>query len=148
MRQVVRAASGARRLMANIAVAFTFGCAGLRGGDDAQRLAGADWRLSELSGRAAIPTEVSHRPWLRFEPDSGRVSGSGGCNRLTGPFTTDRGAIRFGALASTRMACLDEALSRQEDDFLTVLNSVNRFDVEGDTLLLLRGEAVVARFVH
>jgi heat shock protein HslJ len=67
---------------------------------------------------------------------------------LTGPFTTERGAIRFGALASIRMACLDEALSRQEDDFLFVLNSVNRFDVEGDTLLLLRGEDVVARFVH
>jgi heat shock protein HslJ len=46
------------------------------------------------------------------------------------------------------MACLDEALSRQEDDFLSVLNSVNRFDVEGDTLLLLRGEAVVARLVR
>jgi heat shock protein HslJ len=46
------------------------------------------------------------------------------------------------------MACLDEALSRQEDGFLTVLNSVNRFDIEGDTLLLLRGGNVVARFVH
>ena len=137
-----------RRLVVIIAVASTVGCGSLRGGEDGQRLAAADWRLSELSGRAAIPTEVSRRPWLRFEPDSGRVSGSGGCNRLTGPFTTDRGAIRFGTLASTKMACLDEALSRQEDDFLSVLNSVNRFDVEGDTLLLLRGEAVVARFVH
>src|SRR5262245_66643843 len=109
---------------------------------------GPNWRLSELSGRAAIPLEVSHRPWLRFEPDSGRVSGSGGCNRLTGPFTTDRGAIRFGALASTKMACFDEALSRQEDDFFSVLHSVNRFDVEGDTLLLPTGEDVVARFVR
>src|SRR5262245_29200583 len=148
MMQDVRAAGGARRLMAIIAVASIVGCASLHGGEDAQRLAGADWRLSELSGRAAIPLEVSRRPWLRFEPDSGRVSGSGGCNRLTGPFTTDRVAIRFGALAATKMACLDEALSRQEDDFLSVLNSVNRFDIEGDTLLLLRGEDVVARFVH
>jgi heat shock protein HslJ len=46
------------------------------------------------------------------------------------------------------MACLDEALTGQEDEFLTALNTVNRFDVEGDTLLLLRGEDVVARFVH
>lgn len=147
MTQDARAGSGTRRLLAIIAVASTVGCASLRGAEDGQRLAG-EWRLSELSGRAAIPIEVSRRPWLRFEPDSGRVSGSGGCNRLTGSFTTDRGAIHFGPLASTRMACLDEALSRQEDDFLSVLNSVNRFDVEGDTLLLLRGEAVVARLVR
>jgi len=46
------------------------------------------------------------------------------------------------------MACVDEALTRQEDDFLAMLNAVNRYDIEGDTLLLLRGEAVVARFVH
>ena len=149
MRKDVRAARGARRLVVvGIAVATTFGCASLRDGEDAQRLAGADWRLSELSGRSAIPTEVSRRPWLRFEPDSGRVSGSAGCNRVTGPFTTDRGAIRFGLLAATTMACLDEALTRQEDDFLAMLSSVNRYDLEGDTLLLLRGEDVVARFVH
>jgi heat shock protein HslJ len=143
MKKDVRAARGPRRLVVvGIAVATIVGCASLRGGEDAQRLAGADWRLSELSGRSAIPTEVSRRPWLRFEPDSGRVSGSGRCPRLTGPFTTDRGAIRFGALASTKMA-----LTRQEDDFLSVVSSVNRFDVEGDTLLLLRGEDVFA-FVH
>jgi len=46
------------------------------------------------------------------------------------------------------MACLDEALTRQEDDFLAMLNSVNRYDIEGDTLLLMRGEDIVARFVH
>jgi heat shock protein HslJ len=144
----VRPTSGARRLAVIIAVATTVGCASLRGGGDAQRLAGADWRLSELSGRVAIPTEVSRRPWLRFATDSGRVTGSGGCNRLTGPFTTDRTAIRFGAIVSTKMACADQALTRQEQDFFSVLNSANRFDVEGDTLLLLRGDDVVARFVH
>src|SRR5262245_65269716 len=129
----IRATSGARRLMAIIAVASTVGCANLRGGEEAQPLAGGDWRLSELSGRSAIPTEVSRRPWLRFEPDSGRVSGSAGCNRVTGPFTTNRAAIHFGALAATKMACLDEALTRQEDDFLAMLSSVNRYDIEGDT---------------
>jgi len=148
MIQNVRAASGSRRLVAIIAVASIVGCASPRGGEDAQRLAGADWRLSELSGRAAIPLEVSRRPWLRFETDSGRVSGSGGCNRLTGPFTTNHGAIHFGALAATKIACFDDALARQEDDFFAVLNSANRFDIEGRTLLLLRGEEVVARFVR
>jgi len=67
---------------------------------------------------------------------------------VTGPFTTNRAAIHFGALAATKMACLDEALTRQEDDFLAMLSSANRYDIEGDTLLLLRGEDVVARFVH
>ena len=79
--------------------------------------------MSELSGRSAIPTEVSRRPWLRFEPDSGRDE-----------------RIR-------RLACLDDASARQEAAFFAVLNSVNRLDVEGDTLLLLRGEVVVAPVV-
>jgi heat shock protein HslJ len=35
----------------------------------------------------------------------GRVSGSDGCNRLTGPYTVKGEAITFGPIAGTQMAC-------------------------------------------
>jgi heat shock protein HslJ len=128
-----------------IAMAAT-ACATTRGSDAQQQLAGKDWRLIELSGRAAVPSELSRRPSLRFAIDSGRVSGSGGCNRMSGPVTIDGDRIQFGALAATKMACADNALNRQEMEFFQALDDADRFAVSGDTLSLLNGAVVVARF--
>src|SRR5688572_9762022 len=70
-------------------------------------LGDGEWRLVELGGSAAVAGEgPAGAPFLRFAADSGRVSGSTGCNRLAGPYTADGEALRFGALVSTRMACV------------------------------------------
>lgn len=45
--------------------------------------------------------------------DDGTLSGSDGCNRLTGSWEVEADQIRFGSMASTRMACegVDDWLS-------------------------------------
>ena len=85
-----------------VAVAAT-ACASTRGSSAQQQLAGKDWRLIELSGRAAAPSEQTRRPSLRFAIDSGRVSGSGGCNRMSGPVTIEGDRMQFGAIAATKI---------------------------------------------
>jgi heat shock protein HslJ len=86
-------------------------------------LAGTEWGFSEV-GRTAL--------FIQFGPD-GRVSGSTGCNRFTGTFGQDRSALTIGPLATTRRACVPEAMKR-EQRFLAVLGKVRK--VEGTLLQL------------
>ena len=56
---------------------------------------------------------------------SGKLSGTDGCNRLTGSWEQDGESVSFGAVASTMMACQDV------DTWLVGLTSAR---VDGDTL--------------
>lgn len=135
-----------RRLALAVIGAATAACATTRANGELLTLSGPDWRLVELNGRQAVPSDVAKRPWIRFDADSSRVSGSGGCNRVAGPFTIDGEAMKFGALISTKMACADQALNQQEVDFLSALQGTDRYAVRGDTLVLMRGTEWVAQF--
>ena len=71
----------------------------------------------------------------------GSLSGSSGCNRFAGSYTSDGDALEIGPLASTAMACADEPLAAQEADYLAALQasvsatlgrtSLQLFDAEG-----------------
>jgi len=106
------------------------------------------WRLLSIGQSAALPGDVARRPWLTFAAGTSRVSGNLGCNQTSGPFTTQGSELRFGALISTRMACADDALNRQEAALGGALQATDRYRIRGDTLDLLRGDAVVAAFVR
>ncbi|BCP54330.1 hypothetical protein K32_29470 [Kaistia sp. 32K] len=71
---------------------------------------------------------------------NGRVSGSGGCNRMSGQAKIAGDTIRFGAIASTRMACTPAAMN-QEQKFFAALGEVRRWRVDGarGKLILLDG---------
>jgi heat shock protein HslJ len=99
-------------------------------------------------------------PSATFE--DGRVAGSTGCNRYTGPYTLGGGSLALGPLAQTMMACLPprDAVERAyvaalervagwlcEDGELALL------DANGDELLrfapaTLTGKWVVAAFLR
>ena len=126
-------------------------CASTGGGAAAYALGGTSWRLESLGGQPAIPTEGPNAARLFFEagatPDSGRAFGGASCNRFNGPYTASGGTLRFGALVSTRMACADERLNRQEVAFLGALDATRTFRVAGDTLVLEGEAGAVARLV-
>lgn len=78
----------------------------------------AVWELTELDGEAVA--SQGKAPNLRFDLHEGQVSGFGGCNRISGPVTMEGNQVRFGNLASTKMACPSMKL---EDMFLKALGS-------------------------
>jgi heat shock protein HslJ len=123
-------------------------CATSRGGTEGGVLAGSEWRLVELNGQPAVGADLAGRPWLRLNVDSGRVEGSGGCNRLSGTMDRSGSSLTFGPLLTTKMACADAAVNRQEQEFLKALQATNRFEASADTLTLLRGSDRVARLVR
>lgn len=78
----------------------------------------------------------------------GRVSGSGGCNRIGGSATVKGDRMTFSRMISTQMACTP-ALMHQESRFLDALADVRRFRVDARRhKLLLRdaGGKTILRF--
>jgi heat shock protein HslJ/uncharacterized membrane protein len=92
---------------------------------------GTAWRLESLAG-AGVPDGA--QATLEF-PSEGRANGNGSCNRFNGVVTVEGNTIRFGGLATTRKACA-EAVMRQEDAYLAALREAERFELEGDALLI------------
>lgn len=75
----------------------------------------------------------------------GKVTGSSGCNRITGTAKIAGDSIAFGPVAATRMACLP-AVSDQEQKFFDVLGRARRWQADpgrGKLMLLGRGGEVL-----
>ena len=79
--------------------------------------------------------------------DDGRLAGSTGCNRYTGPYSVEGETLQLGAVASTRMACVPPA-DAVEREFLAALEQVARWRSDLDGLVLMDdGDAELLRFV-
>jgi len=103
------------------------------------------WRLANLGMQPVVPSADPQRdPQLVFDRSSGRVSGSGGCNRITGSYQRDGTKLKIGPLAATRMACLDAGRGALESGFLAALQSTASYTMNGQDLVLFdaRGQAV------
>jgi heat shock protein HslJ len=64
---------------------------------------------------------------------------------MMGTFELDGTSLHFNPAATTMMACPDP-LMKEERTFIAGLQSVTRFELDGQTLELLAGDRVVARF--
>jgi heat shock protein HslJ len=102
-----------------------------------------EWTLVELAGAAIDLAGNEAAPYLVLEPEEGRVSGSGGCNRLVGSFELEAGTLRFSQVATTRMACAERVM-QHEAAFLAALAATSRFELGEETLVLLDGDDPVA----
>lgn len=100
---------------------------------------GADTSVSSVLGEAVLGEAVLELG------DDGRLAGSTGCNRFSGSFELDGDELLAGPLATTRMAC-DDALTRQEQHVLAVLDGTSTLTVEGTTLTIVGDDGRELRF--
>ncbi|MCW5605152.1 MAG: YbaY family lipoprotein, partial [Burkholderiales bacterium] len=63
------------------------------------------WKLTRLGGEPVRAAGKQREPHLIFAGGEPRVSGSGGCNSVTGSFELDGDRLRLGRMAGTLMAC-------------------------------------------
>jgi len=116
----------------------------------APALASQHWDLVEWSGRT-LPEGAKLR--LDFDAESGRFSGTTGCNRTGGAFKVKGSALRFGngkgGFASTLMACPEPAMS-MERAYVDALGAVTRYKISGDRLVLrtAKGATLTYRAAH
>jgi heat shock protein HslJ len=104
------------------------------------------WNATSLyTGSAIQGVEGDATLTATFEGDT--VSGDGGCNTFNGPYRAGRDDISIGPIASTLMACADDALSNQEQQFLAALQLAKSYRIRGDQLELQReGGTIAATF--
>ena len=81
------------------------------------------WVLAELNGKPIAATGSDReRPRLEIMLTEGRVTGTTGCNRLSGSVKADTRQLLFGPLITTKMACLNDS-TNLERTFLTGLQT-------------------------
>ncbi|MBS3805205.1 MAG: META domain-containing protein [Oleiphilaceae bacterium] len=96
------------------------------------------WRLTLLGSEGVQRVPNQREPHLVFRED-GRVTGSDGCNALTGGYRADDSKMEFSRLATTRKACPEGM--EQAKQFLDTLGAVRSYRVIGQHLELLDAPA-------
>lgn len=98
------------------------------------QLAGTQWKFVKVDGHD-VPPAV--KATLVFE-SNGHVSGHAGCNSYGGPWTASNGALNFGGMLSTKMACLEPAGAMStEREVFAALRDTARARMQGQELVLL-----------
>ena len=114
-------------------------------GGGSEKLFAHRWTLTEADGQPVASTGDAREAHLLFFPQN-RLSGSTGCNRLTGTFELTGGnRLKFSPLATTRMLCPGPA-AEAETRFVQALGAVQTYNVTDAALELRDGTKVVARF--
>jgi len=109
------------------------------------KLHGTYWSLVELNGKPPVPGMGRTQPYIRLHREQGRFEGSSGCNGMTGTYIVEQSALQFSPSATTLMMC-PQPLMEQEQGLMAALKATSSYKIEGDTLELSNGTAVVARF--
>jgi heat shock protein HslJ len=102
--------------------------------EPAKPLAGTTWRLSgEVSGDTASSSAGASKAYLRFA--AGKVTGSTGCNDLSGTAAVTGDRIAFAGIGLTRRACAGEQ-ARIEQLLQRTLTGTLTYQIESDALRL------------
>lgn len=103
------------------------------------QLDGTAWRIISIDGREPV---AGRDMGFRFE--GGRISGSAGCNRLNGAFTSDGTRLTVSQVAATRMACSPELMVQEARVLELFRQSLGLgFDARGRMVLTGNGGATM-----
>ncbi|HXJ93435.1 MAG TPA: META domain-containing protein [Terriglobia bacterium] len=103
------------------------------------------WRLTLLGETPVAVASGRREPNLIFNRQTHRVSGSGGCNQITGSYELRGSHLTFGQMARTLMAC-SEGMDTEEA-FLKALAQTKTWKITAQQLELFDGDGHLrARF--
>jgi len=101
------------------------------------------WKLTRL-GQTPLSDSTQQEPYLVLEPNQ-QVSGSGGCNRITGTYKLKGNELTFSRMVATMMACMQGM--ETENKFLKTLGDVTSWKITGHTLHLFDdNKSAIAEF--
>jgi heat shock protein HslJ len=108
--------------------------------EDTLATAGKNWVLSSITlnqTKVDLNVEVSQVLALNFDTDKFAYAGFGGCNTFSGTYTTaTEMGFDFGATASTKMACSEQAMQLETATF-KAMDAVTKFGIEGEQLVFM-----------
>jgi putative lipoprotein len=95
------------------------------------------WKLTQIDSEPATLGAGGREVHMVLTSEGARLRGFSGCNRFTGSYELGGRRLRFGQLASTRMACVEGM--EQEQRFLTLLAGAVRYIITGNVMSLYDG---------
>lgn len=104
------------------------------------------WGLQSIKSKKITFGEDSRIVYIQFNPEAKSVNGHAGCNRFFGSYEEPKaGQLSFSGMGATKMACPDNEMEL-EDMFLSNLNKVNAYKIDGNKLELLHNDNVLMTF--
>ncbi len=99
-------------------------------------LTGSRWEQVQPMDGSTDGINPEMRPALQLDENTGRFSGNDGCNRVMGSYQADMTSLKFGQMASTKMACIpgNDSVSR---NFADALSRTTAYRLESNYLILL-----------
>jgi len=99
------------------------------------------WMLINLNGQEVVKQNAERPIYLEFNVTDQKVGGFAGCNRLFGAYINQGSILNFSRVGTTKMMCPDAEL---ESTFITSLQRITRYQIEGEKLLLFDHTNLVA----
>jgi N-acetyl-anhydromuramyl-L-alanine amidase AmpD/heat shock protein HslJ len=108
------------------------------------------WRATGLLQGDGFTTLLAGTEITASFDESGRLSGSAGCNTYNAGYSTDRGEIKISEPVTTRKLCHEPGgIMEQEAAYLAALQSAARYAIRGRSLELLSAEGTnVVTYTH
>ncbi|RIK39854.1 MAG: hypothetical protein DCC55_16850 [Chloroflexi bacterium] len=102
----------------------------------ADDLVGTQWTLVSYGiAGAENPVAEGSEVTLSFQAD-GQAGGSGGCNSYSAPYQAEDGMLTFGEIVSTLMACVDEVVMEQEQQYFQALQTAGQYELAAGQLTI------------
>lgn len=99
-------------------------------------LANTEWRLVSFGAPGGeAPVVGDSTITLKFGVGR-QMGGFGGCNSYGGEYQVEDNLLSFSRIISTKMACADQNVMQQEQQYFQVLQSAARFEIEDDELTI------------
>jgi heat shock protein HslJ len=112
--------------------------------DSADQIEGVTWVLKSYGEQGFLETAIAeHEPTLTFDKEKGEIGGSGGVNLYGGKYEIDGNNLEIKELYQTLIASTDAALNNQEAAYMKILNSAERYKIEGEELTITGTEGVL-----
>jgi heat shock protein HslJ len=106
------------------------------------------WQLTQLGEQVITGAPGANAVSLQLQAQNLRLTGFAGCNRMFGGYSLNGDQLKFDQIGATKMACVDEARMRLEQDYFEMLTRVARWKISGNQLALEDSEgAVLGTFV-
>jgi heat shock protein HslJ len=100
-------------------------------------LVGTAWTLTTIASGDAVSSTITGTETTAELAADGSIAGSAGCNQYSGTYTEGEGGLlSFSAFATTKMMCAEDVMA-QEAAFLSAMEQVAGYAIEGTQLSLL-----------
>jgi heat shock protein HslJ len=103
------------------------------------------WKLQKIHCEAKVLT-ADEKTFIHFDQLKQSAGGNGGCNVFGSTVTVNGQSIRFSDIFSTKMYC--DGVQAREDLFFQLLRKSDRFEINGQQLVLYHDKDVLLEFVH